>query len=42
MLVERTTDTVQRISGAGAGPPSEGVQVDIDGRLAPTHPLTIA
>jgi len=41
-LVERTTDTVQRLRGAAVGPAGDGVQVGIDGSLAPTHPLVIA
>ncbi|MFL6088585.1 MAG: hypothetical protein ACJ71Z_00390 [Aeromicrobium sp.] len=41
-LVERTSETVQRLSGAATGPAGDGVQVGIDGSLAPTHPLVIA
>jgi hypothetical protein len=41
-LVERTADTAQRFQGAGAGTAREGVQVGIDGSLAPVHPLVIA
>lgn len=40
-LVERTSDTVQRLSGAAAGPTGDGVQVGIDGSLAPVRPLMI-
>lgn len=41
-LVERTSDTVQRLQGASTGPSGHGVQVGIGGNLAPVRPLTIA
>jgi hypothetical protein len=41
-LVDRSTDTLQRIRGAAAGPAGDGVQVGIEGRLAPVQPLTVA
>jgi hypothetical protein len=40
-LMERTLDALQRLQGATAGPSGEGVQVGIDGSLAPTHPLAV-
>ena len=40
-LAERTSDTVQRLNGAATGPTGDGVQVGIDGSLAPVRPLTI-
>lgn len=40
-LVDRTSDTLQRLGDAGAGRAGEGVRVGIDGSLVPTHPLTI-
>jgi hypothetical protein len=40
-LIERTSDTVQRLQGAGAGPGGHGIQVGVDGSLAPTNPLVL-
>jgi len=41
-LVERTTETVQRLGGADTGPNGDGVQLGIDGSLVPTRPLVVA
>ena len=41
-LVGRTSDTLQRFRGADAGPGGDGVQIGIDGSLAPTRPLVVS
>jgi hypothetical protein len=41
-LVGRTSDTLQRFRGADSGPAGDGVQIGIDGSLAPTRPLVIS
>lgn len=41
-LVGRTSDTLQRFRRAEAGPAGDGVQIDIDGSLAPTRPLVVS
>jgi hypothetical protein len=41
-LVERTSETVQRLSGADVGPSGDGVRIGIDGSLVPTRPLVVA
>jgi hypothetical protein len=40
-LIERTSDTVQRLQGAGVGPSGAGVRIGVDGSLAPVKPLTL-
>ena len=41
-LVERTSETMQRLAGADAGPSGDGVRLGIDGSLVPTRPLVVA
>lgn len=41
-LVERTSDTLQRLQGADMGPDGDGIRVGVDGSLAPSRPLTVA
>jgi len=41
-LVERTSETLQRLQGAGTGPAGDGVQLGVDGSLVPAHPLIVA
>jgi len=41
-LIERTSDTVQRLQGADVGPEGVGVRIGVDGGLAPVKPLVLS
>lgn len=41
-LVGRTSETLQRFRGADAGPAGDGVQIGVDGSLAPSRPLVLS
>jgi hypothetical protein len=40
-LIERTSETVQRLQGAGVGPAGVGVRIGVDGSLTPVKPLAL-
>ena len=40
-LVERTTETIQRLQGGDLGPTGDGVRLGVDGGLIPARPLVI-
>jgi hypothetical protein len=41
-LIERTSDTLQRLQGADVGSGGVGIRVGVDGSLTPSRPLTVA